>query len=144
MSSSHYSNGNLSLTTATVAAVVIGAAGIGGMIIMGILMMGHMGGASSAQDPVISTESEVTVDIRDFDYLPRDLTVNTGTRVTWINQDGAPHTATVKGGWDTGTLNLDKASTLTFDTPGTFEYICTIHPYMKATLRVQSRPTPEP
>ena len=77
MFSSHLPEGNFSLTTATAAAVTIGAAVIGGMIIMGILMMGHMGGASSAQDPVISAESEMTVDIRDFDYLPRDLTVNT-------------------------------------------------------------------
>lgn len=137
MSSSHRSSGSLSLTTATVTVVTIGAVVIGGMIIVGFLMMGHMGGASPAQDPVVSTESEVTVDIRDFDYLPRDLTVNAGTRVTWINRDVAPHTATVRDGRDTGTLNLDETGTLTFDTLGTFEYICTIHPYMKATLTVR-------
>ncbi len=142
MSNSPRSSSNISLTAATVAALAIGAVFIGGMIVMGVLMVGHMGGSASPQAPVVAAEAEVTVDIRDFDYFPRNLTVNAGTQVTWVNRDTAPHTATVRGGWDTGTLGQDEGGTISFDTPGTYEYICTIHPYMKATLTVRSTPTP--
>ncbi len=113
---------------------------------MGVLMAGHMSGGmmgwgrgnSSPQTPAVATASEVTVEIRNFDYTPRDLTVPAGARVTWTNRDAAPHTATAKAdGWDTGMLNQGESATLTFDVPGTYDYFCMFHPNMKATLAVR-------
>ena len=39
--------------------------------------------------------------------------------------------------WETDLLQRDEASVVTFDEPGTWEYYCTIHPYMTATLTVR-------
>lgn len=110
-----------------------------GMWDMGNMQHGRMhGGAGGApQTPVVSGASQVTVDISGFDFLPRDLTIRAGTSVTWVNHDLAPHDATdVGGGWATAMLNPEQAGTLTFDSPGAYEYLCSIHPAMTATLTV--------
>ena len=97
----------------------------------------HGGGSQAPQTPVASDASELTLEIRDFDYFPRDLTVAVGTSLTWINRDAAPHDATDEAGhWGTGLLNQGESATLTFDGPGFYQYFCTIHPDMKATLAV--------
>lgn len=97
----------------------------------------HGGGSRAPQTPVVSGASQVTVDISEFDFLPRDLTIRAGTSVTWVNHDLAPHDATdVDGAWATAMLNPEEADTLTFDSPGAYEYLCSIHPAMTATLTV--------
>ncbi len=58
----------------------------------------HGGGSQAAQTPVVSAASQMTVEIHDFDFFPRELTVKTGTAVTWVNRDAAPHDATVEAG----------------------------------------------
>ena len=139
------SEGAASLVVATVLAVLAGAVLLGGMAAMAVFMAGHMNGGmmmgragSSPQTPVVADQRQVTVEIRDFEYFPRDLTVAAGAEVTWLNRDAAPHTATDKAsGWDTGLLNENESAVLTFDTPGSYSYFCTVHPDMKATLTVR-------
>jgi len=67
----------------------------GGM--MGNAMQGQMhgGGGQVSQTPVLSGASQVTVEIINFDFLPRDLTMQEGSTVTWVNDDAAPHDATM-------------------------------------------------
>lgn len=99
-------------------------------------MMGS--GSRLPQDPVIANSDRVTVEIKDYDFSPRDLTVTLGTEVSWVNRDGVPHDATSdKGGWTTGLLKQGDESRLVFEQPGTFDYLCTIHPDMKAKLTVR-------
>lgn len=123
-----------------VVAVALGvlAMGVVMALAMGDMMGGHMRrGDRAEQTPAFFDQAEVAIDISDFDYQPREATLKTGTKVTWTNQDGAPHTATDTGReWDTGILRKGESATLTFDSPGTYEYFCTLHPYMKATLTV--------
>ena len=91
-----------------------------GMALVGLLLVsapatacirshhgGVMGSASNVpQDPVVSQSNEVTVEIRGYDFVPRDLTVPVGASVTWVNRDGVPHDATDKGGeWATAVLS---------------------------------------
>ncbi len=114
---------------------------IGG-VVMALAMGDHMGmmrrGGSSPQTPVVNDAQSVRVEIREYEFLPRDLTVRTGTEVTWTNFDGAPHDATADGqAWNTETLRKGDSATLTFDTAGTYGYHCSIHPSMKATLTVR-------
>ena len=131
-------------TVALAAAVVaVAAAVLVGGVIMAIAMGDHMGGmmnraGNSPQTPVVASQPEVSVEIRDFEYFPRDLTVDTGATVTWTNRDSAPHTAThTDGGWDTGILNKGESAVVAFDAPGAYEYFCAVHPAMKATLTVR-------
>jgi amicyanin len=81
----------------------------------------------------------VTVDITDFKFDPISLTVKAGSKVTWINHDNAPHTATASGdgAFDTGTLKKNDTKTVKLTKPGTYAYICAFHPFMKATVIVQ-------
>ncbi len=110
----------------------------------GVGMMGngmheqmHGAGIKVPQTPVISGASQVTVEIVNFDFFPRDLTVTRGTTVTWVNGDAVPHDATDSAGdWGTGTLTQGESATSTFDSPGAYQYLCTIHPNMTATLTV--------
>lgn len=123
--------------------VLLAAALLVGGLAMGIGMAGHMGGgmmgrAGSTQQTPLVAEGNVTVDMRGFEYFPRDLTIDAGSTVTWTNSDNVPHTATENDkAWDTGIIGKDDEASLTFDTPGTFEYYCTIHPSMKAKLTVR-------
>ena len=77
------------------------------------------------------------VQMVDFDFSPKELTVAVGASVGFTNGGVAPHTATSKDGtWDTGIVRSGATTRITFDTPGTFTYYCTIHPQMVATLLV--------
>lgn len=82
----------------------------------------------------------VEVEIGTFQYMPKDLAVEAGTTVTWTNNDAILHTVTTSGDApDTFDLQLeDKGVTasFTFDEPGTYTYICSVHPGMQATVTV--------
>lgn len=87
------------------------------------------GSASSSGD---------TVDIVDFDYSPKTISVNAGDSIEFVNQDTAAHTATADdSSFDTGTLNKGDKSTIKFDKPGTYSYYCRFHAFMKATVEVK-------
>lgn len=64
------------------------------------------------------------------------VTVVKGTEVKWRNRDATAHDVT-GGGWGSGgSLAQDARFRFTFDTPGTYPYVCTIHPSMKGTITV--------
>lgn len=111
--------------------------GAGGMFDTGEMHRRMQGGDRAPQTPVVADATKVTVAVRNYDFFPRELTVETGTEVTWVNRDGVPHDATDgAGAWSTGMLKQEASAALTFDSPGTYRYLCTIHPDMKATLTV--------
>lgn len=77
------------------------------------------------------------VEIEDFAYDPDPVTIEEGGKVTWINRDSVPHTATAEdGSFDTGTLAEGKIGSESFKEPGTYAYTCTIHPEMEGTVEV--------
>jgi plastocyanin len=71
-------------------------------------------------------------------FFPRTLEVKAGTTVTWTNDDVVPHTVSAAdGSFTSGPLSQGAGFSFTFDTPGTFEYICSIHPdHMRAVIEV--------
>ena len=89
------------------------------------------------QDPVVSSSSEVSVDVIDNDYEPRDLTVRPGARVTWTFDGDLPHSVTdAEGSFDSGILGKGAEFTRTFDEPAEYSYYCTLHHAMVGTLVV--------
>ncbi len=77
------------------------------------------------------------VEIEDFSYRPDPVTIEEGGKVIWKNRDSVPHTATAAdGSFDTGTIEEDKIKSETFKQPGTYEYVCSIHPRMHGTVEV--------
>jgi len=74
-----------------------------------------------------------SVSIIGFKFVPANLTVSAGDTVTFINNDGAPHTATGSG-FNTGTLGKGQSGTITISAAGTYEYKCNFHQAMKGTI----------
>lgn len=86
-----------------------------------------------------TTAETCVVEIRDFAFMPAVIEIPAGTSVTWINRDGAGHTATADDfSWDTGVLGMGQASDpILFDTPGDMPYHCDRHPdFMFGLVRV--------
>ena len=60
-----------------------------------------------------------------------------GQTVDWLNDDGEAHTVSaLDGSFNSGIMNSGDAFSETFETPGTFDYICAIHPTMTGTVIV--------
>lgn len=98
-----------------------------------------------APSPVPAPIPELKIDIFEFAFIPKDVTVTAGWRVTWTNKDFAPHTATERNDFfHSGTLNNGQSYSRVFTGAGTFSYYCAIHPYMTATLTVRDPNAPPP
>jgi plastocyanin len=123
-------------------ALVVIAVAAFAAIAMGAMMDGCGGmrchGRGGAQTPVVFDGSDVTIEIRNFDFSPRDATISAGTTVTWLNEDKAPHDATSDdGAWATEVMDDGESQSLPFNEAGVFDYHCSIHPYMEGTLTVR-------
>jgi len=92
---------------------------------------------SPAPAPPASTR---TVDIHNYEFSPKSITVATGTSITWTNHDVDAHTVTQSGASARmKSKSLAKGATFsyTFTTPGAYNYICALHPQMKGAVDVQ-------
>jgi len=105
--------------------------------------------------PAASAKSEVMVSIPSGaglaasapGYAPGTITVVIGVNntVTWTNNDSAHHTVTTTsaptgGDFDSGNMNGGVACTHTFTVPGSYQYDCTYHSWMKGTIVVKASP----
>ena len=87
---------------------------------------------------VAATAHTATIQIDNFTFTPGDLTVTTGTVVTWKNADDSPHRiADLNGAYTSAALDTEDSYSHTFATPGVYKYICSIHPYMKGEITVK-------
>ncbi|WP_285501004.1 plastocyanin/azurin family copper-binding protein [Actinokineospora sp. NBRC 105648] len=99
-------------------------------------MSGMPMGTAAADTAPVTTDA---VSIEDFAFAPARVSVKVGATITWTNSDQEPHTVTSSG---TGgplkstTMNTGDTYRYTFTSPGEYEYLCTIHPFMTATVVV--------
>ncbi len=76
--------------------------------------------------------------IKDFMFVPTTLTVKAGTTVTWANKDEEPHTVFSDSGlFRSNAMDTGEAFSFKFDKPGTYHFLCTIHPRMVGTIIVE-------
>jgi plastocyanin len=96
------------------------------------------GGGGYCRTQAISENSGVEVDVSGFCFEPTVLNVGVGQAITWTNRDAAPHTVTgANGAWgDSERFGLDETVSFTFDEPGTYPYVCLLHPSMAGTVVV--------
>lgn len=99
--------------------------------------------ASSSPRSAVRAESkpdsvtEVKIGIDNFSFGP-DVTIATGTTVTWTNRDDVPHVvASDSNLFKSKALDTDDRYSYTFTKPGTYVYYCTVHPRMTAKIVVQ-------
>ena len=97
------------------------------------------------EKPTSSESKEMKTDsvpnqvvIENFSFVPAILTVKAGTKVTWINRDDVPHTATeTDKRFNSKTLDTDDHFDFTFSEPGTYNYFCALHPKMTGQIIVK-------
>jgi amicyanin len=84
--------------------------------------------------------AEQKIHIDNFTFDPAEVTVAVGTKVTWVNRDDVPHTATSTAKpkvFDSKTLDTDQTFSFVFDKAGTYEYFCAVHPKMTGKVIVK-------
>jgi plastocyanin len=97
-----------------------------------------LAGAAHTAEPAHAQSAAPMVVMRNFDFAPMTVTVPAGATVTWKNLDGEPHTVTsIDGRFRSGALDEGDTFKFRFDKPGTYKYVCSIHPKMMATIVVK-------
>ena len=90
----------------------------------------------SAANTVLAS-SVFNVQMKNNMFSPVIMQVNTGDTITWENRDPNTHTIT---GFDVNrTLNSGEAFSYTFNNPGTYDYVCTIHSGMTGKIIVTDK-----
>lgn len=79
------------------------------------------------------------VTIQGFAFDPKSVTVPVRATVIWTNKDSSAHTIVSDSGNEISSDSISNGETYahTFNTPGTYNYHCGIHPSMKGTIIVQ-------
>ncbi len=78
------------------------------------------------------------VSIEAMQFAPPTIVVAPGDTVVWTNKDIFPHTATAQGKrFDSSEIGANRSWTFMAKDKGSFDYICSYHPTMKATLIVK-------
>jgi len=92
----------------------------------------------STKAPLNSSESIAsdTIIAKNSVFNPNELTVNVGTEITFKNDDSIAHTFTGDG-FESGDVKSGDSFKFTFNTAGTFNYHCSIHPSMTGKIIVK-------
>jgi YVTN family beta-propeller protein len=91
------------------------------------------------QRTAATATSATRVSIANFAFAPAVVSVAAGEPVVWRNDDGAPHGLAYKDGAPGSDLLLPGATfQRTFDKPGTYDYVCAVHPYMSGKVVVRA------
>jgi plastocyanin len=92
-------------------------------------------GDASTPDAATDQADGPTVVIEDLAFGPETLTITAGETVTWVWNDGAVE-HDVKGDGFRSEVMSEGTFSHRFDEPGTYDYVCTLHPNMTGTIEV--------
>ena len=81
------------------------------------------GGSNESSTPVATNEVAMA---KSYRFDPKVIEIEAGQTVTWTNEDNFTHTVEVDGQEDHKVDRGDSFS-IKFDTPGTYDYVCTLH-----------------
>lgn len=105
-----------------------------GAAVAGLLLAGT---AASTSRVTLAAQARMVV-IENLQFNPQSLTVKSGERITWVNKDLFPHTATADAKvFDSQAITPNASWTWVAGKSGTYTYVCTFHPTMKGTVTVQ-------
>ncbi len=97
-----------------------------------------LAGTAASNSKVPSAAQARMVVIENVQLYPQSLTVKSGERITWVNRDLFPHTATADAkAFDSKAIAPDASWTWVARKPGIYTYVCTFHSTMKGTITVQ-------
>jgi plastocyanin len=110
------------------------------ILAIGLVLLGLMRSeGSDPQQASVAGASKAEVAIDNFSFLPKEITVATGTAVVWTNHDDVPHVVASADDQfkKSAALDTDESFCHTFTTAGTFTYFCSIHPHMTGKIIVK-------
>jgi plastocyanin len=81
------------------------------------------GGSGESSEPVATTEVQM---VKSYRFDPKVIEIEAGDTVSWTNEDNFTHTVEVDGQED-HEVEQGESFSITFDTPGTYHYVCTLH-----------------
>lgn len=91
-------------------------------------MHGGSAACENCYSPTADGGAAVRVEMQDSQFHPREVRIEAGQSVEWINLDSYAHTVTANdGSFDSGSIPGGQAWTMRFDEPGVYEYHCTPH-----------------
>ena len=84
--------------------------------------------------PVVN--KTVTITAQNFAFNPNSITINKGDTVVWVNRDSAPHQ--IAGDYaSSNPLSQGQSFSIKYDSTGTYNYHCAIHPSMTGVIIVK-------
>lgn len=101
-----------------------------GAIVLSMLWAQDSGATATSNAPG-------SVRISEFAFHESEVFVTTGSTVTWTNADGPNHSVVATdGSFHSNSLSTGESFSTTFDTAGTYTYVCGIHGSMHGTVVV--------
>jgi plastocyanin len=94
----------------------------GWVVALALLVVAGCGGTESSE-PVATTEVQM---VKSYRFEPEAIRIDAGQTVTWTNEDNFTHSVQVDGQED-HEVGKGESFSITFDTPGTYRYVCTLH-----------------
>jgi amicyanin len=93
---------------------------------------------SSVRADAPATGKDVAVTILNFKFDADTLTVPVGTKVTWVNKDSTVHTVVSRDKTFASSpgLDTDDNYSYVFTKAGTYDYYCSLHPFMTGKVIV--------
>lgn len=91
-------------------------------------------------DPNKQSPSTHYVSMTEDAFSPKVLVIRAGDTVVWVNRSHSSHTVVANETvllWDSGNLLPNKSYKRVFLYPGTYNYNCSLHAGMKATIVVR-------
>ena len=121
------------------------------IVMIGLIVSGSSIGKSSEESEVVvkgdiimpTKSSRPGCEEVDRCYIPSAIVIDSGNQVTWVNEDSAFHSVTSgfygepSELFDSGHLDPYESFTVDFDEKGTYDFFCTLHPWMKGQVIVE-------
>lgn len=94
--------------------------------------------SSSGSETAAPQTGTVAVGMNRLQFEPEDITVKTGAKIVWTNNENVPHDVTAEDGADFKSEVFGEGGTFeyTAEKAGTIKYVCTLHPGMDGTITV--------
>ena len=91
-----------------------------------LVVLTGCGGAAEARKGAEAVHTDTVTMPKSYRFDPALIIVPAGTTVTWTNTDNFTHSVRVQDG-ATQMVKPGESTTLRFDTPGEYNYVCTLH-----------------
>ncbi len=113
-------------------------------VIISVLLLSSCKNNNYSTNPTPTSPAQNEVLMQSSKFVPANLTITKGTKITWTNKDSYDHTVTSgtpghpTGLFDSGNIAAGGTFNYTFDSTGTYQYYCRIHAdIMQGTITVQ-------